>query len=139
MRANERPFVGLGGALREGGFDEAIGHAAAAQITCNAESSLLTDFGAKTNELLRVTRVVKIAVLFQPVEDWTHGVLVFGAAFEIYAHLMNGICPPRKPIDRCGVEVGLGRKFSRGRTHEERIEATDREVKEGDEVKEVGK
>ena len=71
------------------GVDVAIGYAARAQLARNAEASLAARVRVLVGKFESVARIIEIIAFTQLRDHRRDHVIVFGAAIEIFAHLVN--------------------------------------------------
>jgi hypothetical protein len=131
--ADQRGFVGFGEDLRDGVIDVAVGNAACAELPGNAETSLAADFYVLGGVAQGVLGVIEVIELAEAGDYGGHQIFIFGAAFEVLRHLVDGMRAAHEGALGGQVELGLGYEFVGGAAlaHGMRI------VEEAGEVKEV--
>ena len=110
--ADERGFVSLRENGIEGGFDVAVGDAAAAKIASDAITSLTAQPGVVTCELEGVTRVVEIIQLTQARDHGGDQVFVFSVALEVLLHLVDRMRAAHQSTLRGHFELMLGSELA---------------------------
>lgn len=116
-RPNQRALVGLREHGIESGLDVAIGDAAPAKLAGNAETALASRVGMLASVGERVLRIVEILLLPQARDHGRDDIRILRPAFEIFAHLVDGMRAPGQCAQRKGVQFLFGGYFARGISH----------------------
>jgi len=111
--ADEGGFVGFGEDGVERGFDVGVGDAAGAEFAGDAEAAAV-GMDAAAGEVEGVADVIEIVELAKARDDGGDEFYIFGAAFEIGAHVVERVGAAHKRALRGKVKLVLGREF-RGR------------------------
>ncbi len=88
-----------------------------AKFACDAEAALATRFGMLARVGERVLRIVEVVLFPQARDHRGDHIRIFRPAFEIFAHLVNGMRAPRQCAQREGVQFLSGGYFARGIAH----------------------
>ena len=115
--ADQRNLVCVSEGGVERRLDVTVGNAASAQLAGDAKTSLAAQLRMVAREVERVTRIVKISLFAKPRDHDRNQVFVVGSALEILLHLVNRMRAAHQRAQRGSVEVLLGGKFARRRTH----------------------
>jgi len=116
-RPDQRALVGFREHGIERRLDVAIGHPAGAKFACNAETALATRVGMLARVGERVLRIVEVVLLPQARDHRGNDIPVLRPAFEIFAHLVNGMRAARQCAQREDVQFLFGSYFARGIAH----------------------
>ena len=116
-RPNQRALVGLREHGIERGLDVAIGDAAPAKLAGNAETALASRVGMLTGVCERILCIVEILLLPQARDHGRDDIRLLRPAFEIFAHLVDGMRAPGQCAQRKGVQFLFGGYFARGISH----------------------
>ena len=116
-RPDQRALVGFREHRIERRLDVAIGHPAGAKFACNAETALAARVGMLAGIGKRVLRIVEIVLLSQTRDHGRDDIRILGPAFEILAHLVNGMRAARQCAQREGVQLLFSGYFARGIAH----------------------
>ena len=115
--ADEGGFVCVGEDGIEGGFDVAVGDAASAEFSRDAESSLAAGLRVLASIIERELCVVEVILFAEARNYGCDGFFVLGAAREIFLHFVDRVGPAHQRTERGGVKLLVGGRFARGRTH----------------------
>ncbi len=109
----------------------AIGDAAGAEVSGDAELALFTNFGVSAGELPGVAGIVELAGFFEARENDLGEEFGVGTTEELGFHFVDGVGAAHKDAEGVVVEVLLGVEFAGAGEHEGRIKARKVRRKQG--------
>ena len=105
----------------EGVVNVAIGDAAGAEVSGDAELALFADFCAGAGELLGVAGIVELAGFFEACENDLGEEFGVSAADELRFHFVHGVSATHEDAEGVVVKVLLGVEFAGAREHKKKM------------------
>jgi hypothetical protein len=112
--------VGFGG-FGEGVVNVAIGDAAGAKVSGDAELALFADFCVGAGELPGVAGIVELAGFFEACENDLGEEFGVSAADELRFHFVDGVSATHEDAEGVVVKVLLGVEFAGARQHKKKM------------------